>query len=394
MVNPYSGPTRLREVHDLATAQGVCDYLCAFVGDATGLAAAEAAAGHRGSETVTLPAMTDPPVRTDEAEPEPAPEPTPEPDPEPDPAPDPGPVELPTEAGLPIFDDENDDVSWLTAPGEPAPPPPPFEDPPERPLFAPTPSHGVPERTPRHPRPPGTGRDEFWPWADTGPGTGTGIRPLTEEEEPGQVPGRSSLRVAGAILACLLLLLAVVVAFNLGRGRGPLGITSGDDSSSGSAGHSATPSTAAPIKGITVTDLDPQGDPPEENPELAPLAADGKQDTAWRTSTYEQNFGPAGLKTGVGLVVDLQSTHAVDSVAVTVVGAPTAFSIYVTDQQPTDVAGLTPAAQATASEPRTEVALDQRPEGRYVVVWLTSLPQVSDGFRGEIADITVDGSTP
>ena len=49
VVNPFSGArtTRLREQYDFATAQGIADYLAAFVGDATGLAEAEAAAGHR-----------------------------------------------------------------------------------------------------------------------------------------------------------------------------------------------------------------------------------------------------------------------------------------------------------------------------------------------------------
>ncbi|MBZ5738173.1 protein kinase family protein [Nocardioides mangrovi] len=396
VVNPYASGTRLREVHDVATAQGICDYLCAFVGDPTGLAAAEAAAGHRGTETVSLPAMTDPPVRA--AVPEPDPDPDPEPQPEPhqephqEPQPEPTSTELPTEAGLPIFDDDNDDVSWLTAPGEPPPPPPPFEDPPERPLFAPAPSDGGPARTPRHPRPVAAGRDEYWPWADTGAGgTGTGVRVFDEDDEPEPVPGRSSLRVAGAILACLLLLVAVVVAFNLGRGRGPLGTKSDDDPSSSPTGRTPTTAAAGPISGVTATDLDPQGDPPEENPELAGLAVDGKPATAWRTNTYTQNFGPGGLKTGVGLVLDLHGTHTVRSVDVTVIGSPTAFSIYVTDEQPADVAGLTPAAQATASEPRTTVDLDDAPEGRYVVIWLTSLPQVPGGFRGQIADVTVDG---
>ena len=44
---------------------------------------------------------------------------TPEPDPEPGASPNPSPsrgVEVPTQAGLPIFDDENDEVSWLAGP--------------------------------------------------------------------------------------------------------------------------------------------------------------------------------------------------------------------------------------------------------------------------------------
>ena len=46
-----------------------------------------------------------------------------------------------------------------------------------------------------------------------------------------------------------------------------------------------------------------------------PNVLDGDPATSWTTSTYEQNFGPAGLKTGVGLVIDLGATKAVRQVA-------------------------------------------------------------------------------
>ena len=98
-----------------------------------------------------------------------------------------------------------------------------------------------------------------------------------------------------------------MVAYNLGRGRTPLGAVPDDDPDpTPSPSPSASASTPEPIEGITATDFDPQGDPPfEENPDLAALAVDGNPDTSWRTSTYLQNLGPAGLKTGVGLILDL-----------------------------------------------------------------------------------------
>jgi hypothetical protein len=402
VVNPYAGQwgARLRETHDLATAQGIADYLCSFVGDATGLAEAEAAAGHRDTETIALPAMPDPPVRAEEpAVPEPAPEPeqTPDPDPQPDPPPaqeHPASTELPTEAGLPIFDDETDDVSWLAARTEPVPPPPPFEDPPERPLFAPESSTGGAARTPRPgavPKAVARGGPGYWPW-DTGSDTGTGTAlTAADEDEPEAVPGRRWLRLAGAIAACLLLLVAIVVAYNLGRGRTPLGALPGtDDSSTPSAKPSST-AAAQVITGVTATDFDPQGDPPDENPDLAPLAVDGDPDTSWRTLTYTQDFGPSGLKTGVGLVLDLGARHDVASVDLSFAGTPTAFSLYVTDQAPTAVKGLTPAGSGTADQEHTRVTFDAPVSGRYVTVWLTSVPSVEDGFRGEIAEVTVRG---
>jgi hypothetical protein len=359
VLNPYAGHrgARLREAHDLATAHGIADYLIEFVGDPTGLAAAEAAAGHRDTETIVLPALADPPappedepgtVAAPEAEPEPAPEPTVEVGPEPttvpveepleqpaeEPAEEPReqpadqpaeqppgpPAELPTEAGLPIFDDDNDDVSWLSARSDPVPPPPPFEEPPERPLFAPDPPGG---RPPRPAPAPVRHSAEYWPWdAGTGTGTGTGLTAAVEDEQ--EVPGRSWLRLAALLAVCLLLLVAVVVAYNLGRGRTPLGAVPEDDTST-SASPTATASPT-PITGLKASDLDPQGDPPfDENPELTGLAVDGDPGTAWRTNTYLQNFGPGGLKTGLGLVIDLGARHEVASVDLTFVGAPTSY---------------------------------------------------------------------
>ena len=108
----------------------------------------------------------------------------------------------------------------------------------------------------------------------------------------------------------LLLLLA-------GRGRlqprprpPPLGAEPDDDASPVAARHRrATP--AAPITGLTADDFDPQGDPPEENPDLAAARRRRRPGTAWRTMTYTQNLGPGGLKTGVGLIVDLGADHDV-----------------------------------------------------------------------------------
>lgn len=396
VVNPYAGHgSRLPDTYDLATAAGISDYLAAFVGDPTGLAAAEAAAGHRDlTETISLPALPDPPAR--DVEPAPIPEAAPEPEPAPEPTPETGleagaSTELPTEAGLPIFDDETDDVSWISARTDRPPPPPAFEDPPERPLFAPEPADGTARRTRR----PGAPADAsgYWPWeTGAGPGPGTGTGPIVEDE-PEAVPGRRWLRLAMAIAGCLLLLLAIVVAFNLGQGRTPLALPgSSDGDRSPSSSPSATADAAQPISGVTASDFDPQGSPPfDEHPELTALAVDGKPGTAWSTMTYDQNFGPGGLKTGVGLVLDLGRPYDVSSVDLTFVGAPTGYSLYVTDEAPTALKGLTPAVTGTATGTRSRADLDTPVTGRFVTVWLTSIPAGDGGFRGQVAEVTVRG---
>ena len=442
VVNPFTGSdgSRLREVHDLATAQGIADYLATFVGDPSGLAAAEAAAGHRDTtDTSGLPAVRDPAPHDRQPRPDPPQAPRHEPAPPPaapravddeptrlvPPLTPPRPAtppslaeqpleaslhpprrstDLPTEAGMPVFGDEADDVRWLTARTEPAPPPPPFEDPPERPLFAPEPADG-PARRSRHPAATAAPA-AYWPFehgTTGGPhgsggssgGTGSGAFPAIQddEEEPGDVPGRSWLRLAAVVATCLLLMLAIVVAYNLGRGRSPLATFSGGGGGGGTS-PSATPTTGAPrpITGLTADDLDPQGAPPyEEHHELVGLAVDGKPGTAWTTMTYDQDFGPAGLKTGVGLVVDLGAAHRVSEVVLQLVGAPTRYSVYVTDHAPTAVKDLEPAATETAQTPRSKAVLGTPATGRYVTIWLTSIPAADGGFRGGIAEVSVLG---
>jgi hypothetical protein len=235
-----------------------------------------------------------------------------------------------------------------------------------------------------------------WPWdagTSGGAGTGAGLPAVApaDEEEP-DVPGRSWLRLAIVIAVCLVLLLAIVVAYNLGRGRTPLGAVPSGDEGSARPRASSSASPPAPITGLTADDLDPQGSPPfDEHPELTPLAVDGKPDTAWQTMTYDQQLGPGGLKTGVGLVVDLGSTHDVREVDLTFGGQPTSYSLYVTDQQPTAVQALTPVARGTADGTTSRATLDSAASGRFVTVWLTALPAADGGYRGAIAEVEVLG---
>lgn len=460
VLNPHEAGTHARTAYDLGTARGIADYLRECVGDPSDLtghppaplrrtwSAAPAAAapvstsGHSTGGDTSEDALGDtseegPTERTAErttdrpaprraapaattAPHPPEPEPTqplavsPTPDPAPA-APSDGRVDMPTEAGMPIFDADGD-VDWLRTRSSPPPPPPPFEQPPERPLFAPEPPPGTPARRPR----PGagateasgsgplatastastastadplgrtgTGSQEFWPWGGgTGAGTGSGMIPAVEEAP---VPGRRWLRLAALIAAAALLFLAITAAFQLGSGRRPLGIgPQAPGSSSAEVSPTAEPS-GEPFTGLVATDFDPQGDPPEEFPDLAPLAVDGDPGTAWRTNIYKQNLGPGGLKTGLGLIIDLGATREVSDVDLTFVGAPTGVSIYLTDAAPRGVRSLTPVATGTADQTTLSLPVDPPASGRYVTVWLTSLPEVKGGFRGAVAEVVVRG---
>ncbi len=373
------------------TARGIAAYLTEVVGDPTGIQAALVASLPKLSpdKLIVLPQVPEIPARdTSDLIPQVPAEPEPKPKPEPTKR---APEDLPTEAGMPIFDDDEDEVEWFKARSTPAPPPPPFEEPPERPLFAPPPEAGSPVRRSRV-LPPGSTPPhgpEYWPWeTSTGRGTGTGLQAIEEEE----VPGRSSFRLALGIAAGVLLLLAVVVAFNLGRGKTVLGQEPDGDSSTPSSERTPTP-TASALSGLVAADFDPQGQPPEENPEDARLVVDGDLNTAWTTSSYDDQLGPPpGLKTGVGVVVDLGATRTVTEVVLALGGGPTAVSLYLTADPPRGVVGLTPIATETSDGDQVAIALDRAAEGRYLIVWLTSLPPSGDQFRGSVAEVVVRGA--
>jgi hypothetical protein len=421
-LNPTT--SHVRAAYDVTSARGLAEVLADFVGDPTGLAVPEeevrpvvladavpVAAGTpvAGSMLPPEPVPSSPAVTGPGAEvaPEPADEPEGEAEMVPDPAtaPEPddledsavlAPVDQPTQAGMPVFTDDSDDVGWISRNREERRPPPPFEDPPERPLFAPPPAEGEPVRRTR-PGVVAVTPEDYWPWGDNSqsgaggsrshPGfttTGQGLKIVEEDEPDDQVPGRSWLRLALGIALVIVLGLAALVAYNLSQGRSPLPFDTGPGPSPTS---SRSPVKVEVVSGTTARDLDPQGSDGEENRAEAPLAVDGDRATAWSTSQYKQQLGPSGLKTGVGLVVDLGAERTLRQVSLDLVGQPTGVQLFVTGQEPTDVAGLDPAATTRADGTHVDVTV--RATGRYVVVWLTSLPPDGSQWRGGVAEVTV-----
>ncbi len=409
VLNPYAAApgSHARGAYDLTTAGGIADALREVVGDPAGLADAEVLAIRRREAGLPARTVPGPPGAAFGSLGSP-PGARPEPDLEPvlpaDPVAENQPPvrnDQPTEAGLPIFDDDGG-VAWIAKRADPPPPPPPFEEIPERPLFAPEPVDGSPVRRPRVSTGPGPGG--YWPWdTSTSTGnrviTGSGIIEAVEDFEDDERPGRSWLRLAGVVAVLAMALLAVVFAFDLGQGLPTIG--GGDDpepstqsSTEGTPGSDTTTAEAGaqPFEDVIADDFDPQGDPPEENPDTVPFAVDGNPDTGWRTMTYSQQLGPAGLKTGVGLTLDLGVSGQVDEVDLTLAGAPSGISVYVTETAPRGVRGLAPAATATADGPDLPIVLDEPATGRFVTVWFTALPAIDGGFRGEIAEATVIGT--
>ncbi len=393
------------------TARSLADQLHGYVGDLTGThiavpVARDTTPSPEKTQESTQESPEEAPDEATPAVPDPAPAPT-QSAPPAAPAPVPPAADLPTQAGMPVFHDD-DEVDWLRARSEPVTPPPPLADVPPKPLFAPDPPEGQPVRRPR----PGTraaeADPEYWPWdssrdssrdsavrppagRDTGSwassswsgdrwGTGEGTDDTGE-----QVPGRNWIRLAMIVAVGVLVMVAAVAAYQLG-----LKPPAPDDDDP--AQSSETPSVAepTPFTDLVAVDFDPQGaEPREENPDQVPNVLDGDATTSWTTSTYKQNFGPGGLKNGVGLIVDLGAAKGVRQVTVSTEGE-TSLAAYVTTTAPTGIAGLTPIGTASGSGDLT-ISVDEAVSGQFVTVWLTLLPAVDGGFRGTLTEVQVLG---
>jgi hypothetical protein len=304
-----------------------------------------------------------------------------------------------TQVGVPRFDDDPDPADPAADDGpEPTrvvrtapPPPPPFPEPEERPLFAsdsprrprdtdPLDSTPATYRTATHASiPPAWGPD-----ADTPPPAAG--RRRADVDEP---PGRSWLRLAAALAGVLVLVLAIVFAFNLGRGSV---LPDGDDEAqAGPQTEGAAERDPKPVEIASVRDFDPApGGNGEENAETAPLATDGDPATAWRTSTY---FDPLSLqKPGVGLLVDLGKPVDVADVRLTMIGEGTDLELRAAPgagAAPTALAQTRRVATETGAGAEVTLAPRQPVTTRYLLVWLTELPTVDGGYVGQVAEIAV-----
>lgn len=356
VLNGRSSPSH----HDLTTARGIADALRDHIGDPLAMAEAEAA------RTGSQPALP----RVVELTPAPVEAPTP------GPATPLGEVGIPEEtvAGMPVFDEERDQVGWISAQSETVKPPPPFQDSAERPLFAPDPPDGEPVRRPRGPL-------SSAPPAVTIPPPPPTRPPARRARSTASKPW---LNMALLVGVCIALIVAVVIS----------GIAMKPDPKPDRDSPRSGPKQQEPVRrlaGLTATDFDPLGDPPEEHPETAALAVDGDPTTSWTTVTYVDNLGaaPPALKSGVGLVVDLGSKQGVRQVKVTFDGAPTAASVYVTARPPSGAPTGDPAGTKTDAGQEWRLSLDRAVSGRYVTVWLTSLPPAPGGYRGGVAEVEV-----
>ena len=174
-----------------------------------------------------------------------------------------------------------------------------------------------------------------------------------------------------ALLAFIVAMLAITIKSATSR-SGSRAVTTTTTVRTTTETATTVPTTTAalpvpkPVKLTAVGAYDPEGDQ-HENDDLAPLAVDGDPATFWKTEHY-RSFS----KQGVGLVLDAGKRKPISQVAVSTDGAGSSAQIELGN------APGGPFRVVSANRPldgKTTFALKKGSAGRYVVVWITALPQ-------------------
>ncbi|MEX2458585.1 MAG: protein kinase [Actinomycetota bacterium] len=185
----------------------------------------------------------------------------------------------------------------------------------------------------------------------------------------------------------LLTLTAIAVVIGLLLGGlelgGPLGVRPAQDGARGA------------VLGIARTDdVDPEGDGRENGDETA-LAVDDDPATAWETERYD-SAPLGGLKSGVGLLLELNAASQVSSIEIDSPLAGWTFEVRAADSPN---AALSSAPRSDASGETSFPAaggttrLELEPfRARVIVVWITGLAASGDGFRAVVGEVRIRGS--
>lgn len=240
--------------------------------------------------------------------------------------------------------------------------------------------------------PPRGGRTTYQQGSYARPGpNGSGGRPgvgAPAAAAPPALPGRTGKAVKWSVSGLLIAALALG-SWQLADTLMNQGTTS-DDSGQSQSNAAGGAKDGKPIDIKEVKDFDPPAPGNgEENPERTGNAIDGDAGTFWQTQWYTSaRFG--NLKPGVGLILDLGKVQRVGSVEVKAIGATKLQAMAApksASAMPTALDGFTRIASGNG----TDVTLKPKKAvmTRYVLVWLTELPQNNGEFRGKISDIKV-----
>ncbi len=151
-----------------------------------------------------------------------------------------------------------------------------------------------------------------------------------------------------------------------------------------------TPTPAVPLRAASATAFGPNGPGQGDNASQAGLAIDHNPGTAWHTDWYTSaDFGH--LYQGTGLLVDMGHPVTIAGAQVAL-GRARGASLALRVGNSPALAALKTVATATNAGGTVSLKPGTPTQGRYVLIWLTSLPRDPAGtYQASIFNVQVDG---
>jgi len=154
----------------------------------------------------------------------------------------------------------------------------------------------------------------------------------------------------------------------------------------GAPNAGSTPAGRAAISGVQV--FDPEADGRENNAQL-PRLIDANPATTWSSETYTPRPAFGNLKTGLGLVIDLDRPARLGRLGVRSPSKAWAVAVYVADGPASTLAGWgQPVTRASGVQGDLAVDLEGK-RGGAVLVWFTDPGRTGQIVVGELELATV-----
>jgi hypothetical protein len=237
--------------------------------------------------------------------------------------------------------------------------------------------------------------------------------PYQQQHYPVAVPPRGpreprgGASIGGASRAAVTVVVVLVIAALVGTALviGTSLRNSGGSQAGTGSGAKHTKTSSAPVavvlKPVGDSTFNIFGSPPgnTEDPSSAGLAIDNSLSTAWQTSYYigSPHFG--GLKPGTGLLLDMgQAVHLSQVEVLFGSQCCTTAEIYLGNSSAmsrTALSNFTLVAPSATVSGDHKFTTDSNATGRYVLIWITSLPpmQGSPGrYQAQIYNIVARGT--
>jgi hypothetical protein len=189
-------------------------------------------------------------------------------------------------------------------------------------------------------------------------------------------------------LICIAAAGWAVGTINLKQNNGP-DFPPGNDGKTGKP----SPAAAGPIKPVLATILDPKKGGDEQEIGHAERTIDGNPATVWKSADY-YNGKFSNVKAGMGVVLDLGAPKKAGMVTVTFAAPGVTAEVRGGNTAPDrdETAYTTYSPSQTGTSTTMKFPLTNAPAVRYLMVWITSLPQASSGsYNVGVAEVTVTG---